>query len=58
VPIARNRMLDRTLIYTALTRAVEQAVFVGNRAAFCHAISKEPDAVRRRHALKVNHVCI
>jgi exodeoxyribonuclease V alpha subunit len=49
VPIARNRMLDRTLIYTALTRAV----FVGNWAAFCHAISKEPNAVRRQHALKL-----
>lgn len=53
VPMVRNRMLDRTLIYTALTRAVEQTVFVGSWAAFCHAISKEPHAVRRQHALKV-----
>ena len=53
VPIVRNRMLDRTLIYTTLTRAVEQVVFVGSWAAFCHAIIKEPDAARRRHALKV-----
>jgi exodeoxyribonuclease V alpha subunit len=53
VPIVRNRMLDRTLIYTALTRAIEQAVFVGSWEAFCRAIIKEPDATRRRHALKV-----
>jgi exodeoxyribonuclease V alpha subunit len=55
VPIARNRMLDRTLIYTALTRAVYQAVSVGYWAAFCDAISKEPHSVRRRHALKVQY---
>jgi exodeoxyribonuclease V alpha subunit len=54
VPMVRNRMLDRTLIYTALTRAVEQAVFVGSWAAFCEAIVKEPDATRRRHALNVH----
>jgi exodeoxyribonuclease V alpha subunit len=29
VPVVRSRMLDRTLICTALTRAVEQVVFVG-----------------------------
>jgi exodeoxyribonuclease V alpha subunit len=53
VPIVRNRMLDRSLIYTALTRAVEQAVFVGSWAAFCEAIVKEPSVIRRRHALTV-----
>jgi exodeoxyribonuclease V alpha subunit len=53
VPMVSNRMLDRTLIYTALTRAVEQAVFVGSWIAFSHAIIKEPRAIRRRHALKV-----
>jgi hypothetical protein len=30
VPIAKTRLLDRTLIYTALTRGMEQVVFVSD----------------------------
>lgn len=29
VPMVKNRLLDRTLIYTALTRGMEQVVFIG-----------------------------
>jgi exodeoxyribonuclease V alpha subunit len=31
VPLVKTRLLDRTLIYTALTRGMEQVVFIGDR---------------------------
>ncbi|MBO2959233.1 AAA family ATPase [Burkholderia pseudomallei] len=34
VAITKTRILDHALIYTALTRGIEQVVFVGDRAAF------------------------
>jgi hypothetical protein len=33
IPVFPNRLLDRTLVYTALTRAQEQVVLVGDRDA-------------------------
>ena len=38
VPIIRSRLLDRTLIYTAMTRGIEQVVFIGDRGTFVRAI--------------------
>jgi exodeoxyribonuclease V alpha subunit len=48
IPITRNRLLDRTLIYTALTRGIEQVVFVGDRPAFNQAIKAQPKFRGRR----------
>ncbi len=42
VPLTRSRLLDRTLIYTALTRGIEQVVFIGARNAFDQAIVAPP----------------
>jgi exodeoxyribonuclease V alpha subunit len=47
VPVVRSRLLDRTLIYTALTRGVEQVVFIGDRAAFDAAVIAPPRSRRR-----------
>lgn len=47
VPIIKSRLLDRTLIYTALTRGVEQVVFVGDRTAFNNAIRSPIGAQER-----------
>lgn len=47
IPITRSRVLDRTLLYTAMTRAQEQVVFVGDRAAFEAAIVAPPHVSRR-----------
>ena len=47
VPVFRNRLLDRTLIYTALTRGVEQVVFVGDRHAFEAAVTAPPHSHER-----------
>ena len=48
VPIVRSRLLDRTLIYTALTRGMEQVVFVGDRDAFDAAVTAPPHSHERQ----------
>jgi exodeoxyribonuclease V alpha subunit len=48
IPITRSRLLDRTLIYTALTRGIEQVIFVGDRRAFNDAVEKSPSASLRK----------
>lgn len=48
VPVVRSRLLDRTLIYTALTRAVEQVVFVGDQDAFEAAVTAPPRSHERQ----------
>lgn len=51
IPVTRNRLLDRTLVYTALTRAIEQVVFLGDRQAFNHAVLNPPSASQRKVGL-------
>lgn len=51
VPITRSKLLDRTLIYTALTRATEQVVFVGDRQAFNEAVKNPPTVTLRQVGL-------
>jgi exodeoxyribonuclease V alpha subunit len=43
----RSRILDRSLLYTAITRARKQAVIVGDLDAVREAIRAEPTAKRR-----------
>jgi exodeoxyribonuclease V alpha subunit len=47
IVVEPSQILDRTLIYTALTRGVQQVVFVGDEQAFRHAIYSEPKASQR-----------
>lgn len=62
MPITNNRLLDRTMIYTALTRAQEQVVFVGDYTAFRHAVTAEGISDRRqvslRHFLAKRFLCV
>lgn len=53
IPVVRSRLLDHALIYTALTRAVEQVVFVGDMEALSHAIEAPPRASGREVAFTV-----
>jgi exodeoxyribonuclease V alpha subunit len=46
IPIVESRLLDRTLLYTAMTRAEEQVVFIGDRSAFEAAIEAPPHVSR------------
>jgi exodeoxyribonuclease V alpha subunit len=48
VPIVKTRLLDRTLIYTALTRGMEQVVFIGDRNAFDAAVTAPPHSHERQ----------
>ena len=51
VPVQRSRILDRTLIYTAVTRATEQVVLVGDAGVLAKAVVEPPSASRRRTGL-------
>ncbi|NSY41540.1 ATP-dependent RecD-like DNA helicase [Leisingera sp. ANG59] len=51
VPLFRSRILDRTLVYTAVTRAASQVVLVGDRDAFERAIKSPPNALLREVTL-------
>lgn len=47
VPVSASRILDRTLIYTALTRATRRVVLVGDPSVIRDAIRRPPQASRR-----------
>lgn len=49
VPVTKTRssLLDRTLIYTAVTRAQEQVILVGDVAAMKQAVTAPPTAHKR-----------
>ena len=47
VVVVPSRILDHALVYTALTRGVEQVVFVGSRTVFDKAV-REPASASRR----------
>ena len=52
VPIFESRILDRSLLYTAITRSQFQVVLVGDRNAFERAITEPPSASRRETAIR------
>lgn len=52
MPVTPTRLLDRSLVYTAITRAREQAVLVGDRRAFARAVQAATSANRRFTGLK------
>jgi exodeoxyribonuclease V alpha subunit len=53
IVVGRSRLLDHALIYTALTRGVDQVVFIGDRQAFEQAVLTPPLAQRRCVAFTV-----
>lgn len=53
VVVSRGRLLDHSLVYTALTRGIEQVVFLGDREAFVEAVASPPLAQRRDVAFTV-----
>lgn len=52
VPVRKSRILDRTFVYTAATRAQVQVIFVGDVEAVRGAICRPPIAFSRRTALR------
>ncbi len=53
LPITRSRLLDRTMIYTAVTRAIETVVLVGEPDVIGEAIRTAPKAVHRATGLRL-----
>jgi exodeoxyribonuclease V alpha subunit len=51
LPLTGNRLLDRTLIYTAVTRAQKQVLIVGDEAAAKAAVESQPRVRDRQVAL-------
>jgi exodeoxyribonuclease V alpha subunit len=53
IVVGKSRLLDHALVYTALTRGVEQVVFVGDSQAFERAVVNPPVAEQRCVAFSV-----
>lgn len=51
IPVVTKAMLDRTWIYTALTRGIEQVVFVGDVKLIKKSVESNPIALKRTVAL-------
>lgn len=51
IPVVESKILDRTLLYTAITRAQEQVVLIGDRRAFERAITSLPNPDTRETGL-------
>ncbi|XGA78622.1 AAA family ATPase [Halomonas sp. CH40] len=51
VPIRQSRLLDQALIYTAITRAVDQVVLIGSREVAAASILALASAARRHVSL-------
>ncbi len=52
VPVSKARNLDRTMLYTAITRATHQVLMVGDRAAASRAARELPHSSQRRVGLR------
>jgi len=48
VPVDQHRLLDRTLLYTAVTRAQRQVILVGDASAARAAVTRPPRAHTRQ----------
>lgn len=51
IPVTKSRLLDRTLLYTAVTRAEKQVILVGDVAAAKAAVEAPPHASLRQVSL-------
>jgi exodeoxyribonuclease V alpha subunit len=51
IPIQKTRLLDRSLVYTAITRATDLAVMVGSDETLRRALERDAHAERRETAL-------
>lgn len=54
VPLTSHRLLDRTLVYTAITRAQRQVLLVGDESAARAAVEGVPRAATRQIALDLH----
>lgn len=55
IPVVASRILDRTLLYTAVTRARRRVVLVGDRQAFIEAVQALPHSSLRETGFAFRH---
>ncbi|UZD72055.1 ATP-dependent RecD-like DNA helicase [Brucella sp. JSBI001] len=53
VPLVGSKLLDRTLLYTAVTRAVETVVIVGDPEVLRRTIEEPPTALDRSSSMSL-----
>ncbi|RWY88671.1 hypothetical protein EHI44_11405 [Rhizobium leguminosarum] len=51
IPVVPSKLLDRTMLYTAITRAVETVVLVGEADHINEIIALPPRALERHQSL-------
>lgn len=51
--IFKSKILDRSLIYTAITRAAKQVILIGDSDAFRSGVRANPAARRRKVGLGI-----
>jgi exodeoxyribonuclease V alpha subunit len=53
IPVYGNKITDRSLLYTAITRAQEQVILIGDWTVFCGAVVGEPTSNMRQVGLEI-----
>nr|NLR88273.1 ATP-binding domain-containing protein [Rhizobium sp. P28RR-XV] len=53
IPVVRSKLLDRTMLYTAITRGIETVVLVGDIDLINEIITASPQSLERSHALNL-----
>jgi exodeoxyribonuclease V alpha subunit len=51
IPVTPSRLLDRTLLLTAVSRAQQQVVIIGDSAVFAEAVTRQPASLAREVGL-------
>lgn len=51
IPVVRSKLLDRTMLYTAITRGIETVVLVGDIDLINEVIATAPQTLQRNHCL-------
>jgi exodeoxyribonuclease V alpha subunit len=52
IPVVPSKLLDRTMLYTAVTRGVETVVLVGDIDLINEIVATAPTSLARSHHLK------
>lgn len=52
IPVVRSKLLDRTMLYTAITRGIETVVLVGDIDLVNEIIAAAPASLARAHYLE------
>ncbi|NTF31779.1 ATP-binding domain-containing protein [Rhizobium skierniewicense] len=54
IPVVRSKLLDRTMLYTAITRGIETVVLVSEIDLIKEIIEAAPASLQRDHYLDLN----